>query len=197
MKHLSKNIFSMPLYARLGLAILSMLSAHTSAAIINLNTTDTNMLGQNVELVIDISDLTNDGLSAFDIDLSFDDSLLAFTGYTLGTDLVDDFWGQDDYSLGQTSSGIINISELSWLIDFSAQPSDFILATLNFTSMNTGIANFSVAYYDLVDGNNQNILDINTETANVSISTNTVAEPENITLFLSVALAISLIRRKA
>ena len=187
----------MPLYARLGLAILSMLSAHTSAAIINLNTTDTNMLGQNVELVIDISDLTNDGLSAFDIDLSFDDSLLAFTGYTLGTDLVDDFWGQDDYSLGQTSSGIINISELSWLIDFSAQPSDFILATLNFTSMNTGIANFSVAYYDLVDGNNQNILDINTETANVSISTNTVAEPENITLFLSVALAISLIRRKA
>lgn len=179
----------------LGIVILSTLSTQSNATVIELNTVSTNELGSSFDLVISISDLTANDLSSFYIDLGFDSSLLDFTGYTLGTTLIDSFWGQDDYSGGETSTGIINISELSWLLDFSTQPSNFILATLSFTSVSAGIADFFVDDYDLTDENNATMGDVTTDTASVSVSA--VAEPTSIALILMALLGVSFVRRKA
>ena len=190
MTFLNKNMLG-----ALGLIILSTLSAQSNATVIKLDTVNTNELGSSFNLVVSISDLTTNDLSSFYIDLGFDSSLLNFTGYTLGTTLIDSFWGQGDFSRGETSTGIINISELSWLLDFSTQPSDFILAKLSFTSISPGIADFFVDDYDLTDENNATMGDITTGTTSVSVSA--VAEPTSIALILMALMGVSFIRRKA
>lgn len=197
MKFLNKNML-----LALGFAFISTLSVQVSATMIELDVVDNIEVGNSIDLVISISDLGADDLSAFNIDLGFDDNLLNFTGYTLGTDLIDSFFGQEDFSFGQTSDGVVNIAELSWLIDFSLQPTAFVLATLSFDTLVAGIADFSILDIELVDGlMSPSNIDASLETARLSIvpsSSTTVPEPSSMLLFV-LALVGFLVaaRRKA
>lgn len=94
--------------------------------------------GGSISLDLVVSGLGNstpDSLGAFDISIGFDDSLLSFTGYSLG-----DFLGEVglleaiDASTGDIG-GAVNVGEVSLLsapaLD-TLQPGTFTLATLNF-----------------------------------------------------------------
>jgi hypothetical protein len=92
------------------------------------------------DLVISgLGDFSPDSLGAFDISIGFDDSVLAFTGYSLG-----DFLGEIalleaiDASTGNLGN-VVNVAEVSLLSALALdtlQPGEFILATLNFNVIN-------------------------------------------------------------
>lgn len=131
---------------------LSLFFINASAVILSLlPASQTASSGDSVslDLVIDgLGDFAPDSLGDFDVDISYDTSILTFDGYNLGGFLGDTFlleaidlnsgnWGID---------GVINIAELSLLdanstsgpSDFGPflddiQPSSFTLATLDFT----------------------------------------------------------------
>jgi hypothetical protein len=86
-----------------------------------------------------ISDLENDNLAAFDFNVNYDDAILEFDSYTLGTGLGDiSLLEAADLSGGDLGGGTINLGELSWLSDFSWQADSFILATLFFVGIDAG-----------------------------------------------------------
>jgi hypothetical protein len=86
-----------------------------------------------------ISDLENDNLAAFDFNVNYDDAILEFDSYTLGTGLGDiSLLEAADLSEGDLGGGIINLAELSWLSDFSWQADSFILATLFYIGIDAG-----------------------------------------------------------
>ena len=91
-------------------------------------------------------------LAAFDIDMSFDNSMLDFDGYTLSDNLGNiSLFEADDWSMGDNGSGSINIAELSYLSDFSFQSNNFTLASLTFTSTVEGSSDLDFTYIDLSD----------------------------------------------
>ncbi|WP_300462913.1 cohesin domain-containing protein [Desulfobacula sp.] len=108
-------------------------------------------LGGSIDVDIVISGLNTDNLADFSLDVNYDEAILSFTGYSLGTELIDPVWGQDDWSDGDKGGGLINISELSWLMDFSLQPDAFVLATVSFDGMGVGTSALSIS--NLVLGN--------------------------------------------
>ena len=102
-----------------------------------------------VDLVI--SDLGNDILAAFDLDVLFDSSILGFSSFTVGT-------GLDVFGFGTLNAvtdfggGLINVFEVSFdfdedLMDF--QPNNFVLGTFTFTGDAIGISALDILILDL------------------------------------------------
>ncbi|MBL0715890.1 MAG: hypothetical protein JJV98_19560 [Desulfosarcina sp.] len=109
------------------------------------------------EVDVTISGLGGFDLGAFDLNVNYDDALLAVDSYTL-TGELGSFAGPDpaypdaaDWSLGDDSSGIVNLAVISYLEDFSTQPDAFTLATLTFTGDSTGLADISLSDIILSD----------------------------------------------
>ena len=74
---------------------------------------------------------------------------------------LEDHWPTMGIDFRDTEPGSINLSELSFLIDFSLQPDTFTLASLTFDAMNIGAATYGFTYTDFSDGLGNNIaLDI-------------------------------------
>lgn len=96
-------------------------------------------IGSTIDIDLVISGMENDDLGYFEFDVNYDDFILDFDSYTLGSGLGDIAAGDaDDWSLGDLGSGTINLIELSYLWDLSFQADSFTLATLSFTSLNEG-----------------------------------------------------------
>ena len=109
-------------------------------------------------------------LGAFDIDIGYNPTL-PFSFYALGSYLGDiDYFEADDLSLGNYSLGVINISELSWLLGNASddlnnlgggylddiQTSSFTLATLTFAqSLDT--SSLAISSYVLSDAYGESI----------------------------------------
>ena len=112
------------------------LSFEESASTIN--------IGESIEIDLVISGLENNNLAAFDFNVNFDDSILDFNSYSLGTGLGTG-WDISDFSLGYLGAGSCNVhlSEFSWLWDFTFQPDSFTLATLTFTGAGVGTSPLS------------------------------------------------------
>ena len=137
------------------LAFLFRLLASAPAMAISLGfapSSQTVVLGDSVDVDIVISGLTADGpdsLGSFDLDATYDPSVLNFSQYGLGSYLGDLGLSEaGDFSLGEYTPGTINISELSFLDADSAsgpsyippyldiiQPSSFTIATLTFDAI--------------------------------------------------------------
>lgn len=127
-------------------------SAASQAGVIGFSGPGTAVVGQSLEIDLVVSGLYDTGLAGFDVDVKFDPTLLAFSSYSLGAELTDPAFGQDDWSLGAVDSGVINLSELSYLLDFSGQPDSFSIATLTFDAVAAGAALFSFDHLDFTDG---------------------------------------------
>jgi hypothetical protein len=108
-------------------------------------------VGDEVSADLMVSGLENEDLSAFDITLNWDANLLAFNNYTLGEQLGEIPADAEDWSLGETSPGNLNLVEVSYLYDLSFQADSFTLATLNFTAMEEGLAILEIADQILSD----------------------------------------------
>lgn len=127
----------------IALPILVSLSFQTQAAIIGFAPSDQSVgLGDNVSVDLYISGLGDDILTGFDIDVSFDDSILGFESFTYGT-------GLDTFGLGTLNDtidwgfGAVNVFELSFDFDEDLQafqPNDFVLGTFTFSTLSEGIS---------------------------------------------------------
>ncbi len=112
--------------------------------------------GDEITLDLVVSGLDDTSvLGAFDIDVAFDSSVLAFGDYTLSDELGSiDNVDAEDYSGGEYEDvdGLVNLCVISYLSasELLASQSDaFTLATLSFTAIADGTSAFSIDYEDL------------------------------------------------
>jgi hypothetical protein len=121
--------------------------------------------GAPVQVSVQISDLGNfqpPSLSGFDFQLSYNSSTLQFNSISFGDPGLGDLINLSNISgltsVSNPSPGVVNFAEIS--LDNStdlnaAQPSSFILATLNFKAINPGTSLLSLSVLDLADENTQ------------------------------------------
>jgi hypothetical protein len=108
-----------------------------------------------IDVDIVISDLGEfDDLAAFDLDVGYDDTILAYSGYTLGSDLgspLDSVDASSGYIGDGLGNGVINLAEVSFLWDFSSQPDSFTLATVSFVGDMEGSSSLAFSNVILSD----------------------------------------------
>lgn len=102
--------------------------------------TQTVQLSDLVMVEVVISGLTaggDDSVGDFDLDVTYDASLLTASGVTFGTELGDGFFTSlQSFSLA--TSGVVDLAEISFLFDLSGQSASFTLATLSFNTVGVG-----------------------------------------------------------
>nr|WP_320014850.1 cohesin domain-containing protein [uncultured Desulfobacter sp.] len=121
------------------LSMVSSVQAATSLSF--LPQTSSIVSGDTMAVDIIISGLEDDDLSAYDFDVSFDNTILDFQAYSFGTGLGAPYYSVD-WSWGDLGLSI-NLAEVSSLSDFSSQEDSFTLATLTFTALLPGKTNLS------------------------------------------------------
>jgi hypothetical protein len=103
------------------------------------------------EVEVTISGLKSLDLAAFDLDVNYDEALLTFDSYTLTEELGSFALDEaEDWSLGDFE-GSVNLSVVSYLDDFSAQPDAFTLATLSFSGDEAGLSGINLSEIILSD----------------------------------------------
>lgn len=153
------------------------------------------LVGESFDVDVYVSGLSaaGDVVSAFDLDVAYDESLLSATGVQFTDNLgMTSFFEAFVFS-DLTLPGIVNFAELSLLPDaelLSLQPDDSVLiASLSFTAIADGISELffvpdSVFGID-VKGNNADILAFDSvNIASVTISAAAVPAPGTLLLML-------------
>ena len=169
-------------------------------------------VGSSFDVTLTISGL-GDGiapsLSAFDTDISFDQTILSFSSVTFGSFLGDPdpasfetITSFDDF----TTPGIVNLFEVS-LLDGNAatcifcippylddlQPGEFTLATLTFNALAAGSSSLGINLNALADADaNSLTADLNAARVNVDGTNGTVPEPPTLLLLVLGGLLTSL-----
>ncbi|MCG8552006.1 MAG: cohesin domain-containing protein [Desulfobacterales bacterium] len=127
--------------------------------------------GDTMAVDIIISGLESQDLSAYDFNVSFDNTILAFQEYSLGSGLGAP--GDSlDLSLGDLGLST-NLAEVSLLWDFSSQEDAFTLATLTFTALLPGETNLSFSIDDwqgFTDGDDNWLTIDEFNTAEITVS---------------------------
>ncbi|MFZ5764501.1 MAG: cohesin domain-containing protein [Thermodesulfobacteriota bacterium] len=143
-------------------AVFSLFTVPAMAASLSLSPASSSIFaGDLFTLDVILADMADaDTISTFDLDISFDSTLLSFTSYGLGNALGDVAAGEAyDGSLGNYDDGVINLMATS-LIDagdlffadqFSTASNALTLATLSFTALRPGDASLAFTYADLGD----------------------------------------------
>ncbi len=85
-----------------------------------------------------LGDGMDPSVGSFDLDVTYDTSVLAATGVTFGPHLGDGIESIQSFDL--SSPGLIDLAEISFLFDLSGQPANFTLATLLFDTVAPGIS---------------------------------------------------------
>ncbi len=83
-----------------------------------------------------LGDGMDPSVGSFDLDVTYDTSVLAATGVTFGPHLGDGIESIQSFDL--SSPGLIDLAEISFLFDLSGQPANFTLATLLFDTVAPG-----------------------------------------------------------
>ena len=136
-----------------------------------------------------ISGLENLDVGAFDLDLGFDDTVLAYAGYSLGDQLGNVSLGEAiDMSSGDLGSGIVDFAEVSWISDLSFQADSIVVVTVSFTAVAEGSSGLNISIDELGDNFGDPI------TASVN-NGSVVVVPEPVTLALMALAGVGLIRR--
>lgn len=130
-----------------------------------------------VDIVINgLGKMTAPSLSAFDLDLGFNNSVLKFDSAIFGGFV--DLSGTGTKGFNNSQQGIVNFFEIS--LDSpetlnASQPSNFKLATLNFMGLSPGSSVLSLSVNDLTD-ENTNPLTLNTLPTDKSVQVIPVPE---------------------
>lgn len=131
------------------------------------------ILGNTAQVSIRISDLgviDSPSLRSFDLEIVFDPTMLAFSSVSYGDPVLGD--QLDIFGLGSSiltnlyphpsvpTSFIVNLTEQSFDLPDTLnnfQAGDFLLATLNFTTMNTGNTALGILVNQLLDADGANL----------------------------------------
>ena len=194
----------------LGLLTLLPISQGAHAIAIDFTTPSQNVtLGNTAQLGIQISGLgyyDTMALGSFNLDIVFDPTLLAFKGVTFGDPVLGD---QLDISgLGtltatslypsssSSTSYIVNLSEQSFDLTGtlnSFQAGDFLLATLNFTTLGTGDTTLGILVNQLLSADGADLATAYAGASDIRVQPITqptpVPEPGTIALFAAGLLA--------
>jgi len=200
-------------------ALLSIAATPASALLLSLQPmTQTAVPTDFVSLDLVISGLNAggaDSLGDFDIDIGFDSAALSFQGYSLGASLGDIGLGEAfDFSLGESSVGVVNLAEVS-LLEADAgtcffcitpylndiQSDTFTLATLDFrvdvlaVGSSTGV--FFDSIYSLGDGFGSALLYDGFSNAIISnVGTISVPEPTSLALMVLGLFGVAVARQR-
>lgn len=143
-------------------------------------------LGDSFSVGIVISDLSGEIVSAYDLDLIYDDSIILATGVTFGPLLGEESFFEVFNFADVSLSGVVDLSQLSLLLDadlFALQGGDsFILATLDFDTVAEGISalDFDFSFPNEVAGSDGQVLDVASNSGSVTVP---IPEPTGALLF--------------
>lgn len=153
------------------------------------------IVGDTVNVDINISGLENVDLATFDLDVTYDEFVLSFNSYTLydGLGIISD--DAEDWSNGDDGFGTVNLAEVSYLLDLSGQSDSFTLATIIFDGLAVGNSALEFACVDLGDGLGDAIDVDSLGTAGVDV--NPVPVPAAVWMLGSGLVGLMGIRRKA
>lgn len=142
-------------------------------------------------LISDLGDLSSPSLGAFDVDITFDNSILSFNSETFGTML-----GLSIQNVNTSASGVIGLSEVSLELTAtldSIQPDSFLLATLMFQGIGEGTTPLGFSSIALSDA----IGSVIPNPAFISSSATVVVPlPASVWLFLSAFGGLLFMRKK-
>jgi hypothetical protein len=185
-------------------AFLFLAVARSDAATIGFEPSSFNAtVGSMIELRVVISELgagVPPSLSAFDLDIAFNDDVLSFENATFGDPTLGDqldLTGLGSLTLATPGLGIVNLLGLSFdsPLDLDALQADsFVLATLVFRAVDTGISVVEVATAVLGDAGG-NALSATFTSSSVSVAGAPVPEPGSVSLALAGAAVFSVWRR--
>lgn len=114
--------------------------------------------GETLVVEIAASGLDDADLAGFDLVLNFDPNILEFQSYSLGTQLTDSVFGQEDLSnTSGVATGALGLGEVSWLLNFSGQPDAFVLASASFASLSRGTSPLTLTDIVLSDGDGNSL----------------------------------------
>lgn len=115
-------------------------------------------VGTSLQVRVDVSDLSNDALGAYDFDLLFNSSVLSYSGVVWGDPVLGNqldlaqLGSLSALDISAAATGKINAYEISFddvatLNDFQAD--HFTLLTFNFDVINAGISPLTASVYSL------------------------------------------------
>jgi hypothetical protein len=158
----------------------------------------TGAVGSSLALDVVVSGLgdgTAPSLGSFDLDVSFDPSLLSFDSLGFGALLggpADSLRDSDE-----PAAGVVDLAEVSLLsppeLD-ALQPDSFVLATLSFTALGAGTSTVSFSQALLGDAFGQRFGEVSLGAARVTASGAVIPEPRAFALFALGALAVARVR---
>ncbi len=136
----------------IALAVFAGICSQAQAIIISFAPSDqTVAVADTVSVDLRISGLGDDILTAFDLDVLFDDSILGFGSFTYGTGL-DAFGSGTINGTTDLGFGTVSVFELSLDLDEDlrlSQPNDFTLGTWEFSALSVGVSSLDVSIVDL------------------------------------------------
>jgi hypothetical protein len=159
------------------IAVLGFLQLGTASAItLSFDPSSQNVgVGDPVSVDLRISGLENDILSGFDLEISFDDSILSFQSFTVGPGPTGlDPFGLDfgalsygfDLGFGTAAVGDLSLETDATLQFF--QPDSFVLGTLNFNALSWGTSALDISSF-LLAGELALPLDADVQSGSVSV----------------------------
>ncbi len=128
-------------------------------------------VGDPVFVDVVISDLAGEIVSAYDLDVTFDASILTATDVVFGSFLGDEFFFEVFNDFDLSGSGVVDFAQLSLLSDLDLalmQPDSFVLATIEFAAIGGGTSALDfVAPLD-IKGLGASIIDVDPASGSVT-----------------------------
>jgi hypothetical protein len=146
-------------------------------------------VGDTLSVAIVVSDLGGEIVSAYDLDVTYDTSILLATDVTFGSLLGDESFFEVFNDFDLSAPGVVDFAQLSLLSDFelmSMQPDSFVLAAIEFQAIGAGTSSLDfVEPLDIV-GLGASIIDVDP----VSGSVTPIPEPHAALVFAFGALLV-------
>jgi hypothetical protein len=193
-----------PVLVFTALAALLVVSSPSYAILIHFVPSSTTVdPGDLFDIDVRVSGLGTEIVSAYDLDVSYDPTIVSATGVAFGSFLTAP---SPDESLTSflLTPGNVNFAEVSFLSDddlAAQQPASFILATISFVAVAPGTTALTFEpspFFEVIDlkGRNNQILDVESQPGEVTVR-QTQAAPEPGTLLLGLGfLGLLAVRRR-